>query len=470
MKASFLCLMGRGPFLGLRGPLAGLALLALALGSTTTALAEPLRLAFFEADATPPVGSPLAYDPMTWVDKPLSARGVAILGRDKPIVLCAVDWIGISNAAQDAWKQALAEAAETTTDRVEVHTLHQHDSPDCDFTANDLLAAHDLPGEAFDPVFARVAISRVAAALQAGLRSPSLVTHVGMGLAEVEQVASNRRIIGPDGKVAHTRYTSCTDPALRDAPAGTVDAFIRVLSFWDGEKALAALSYFATHPQSYYRTGGANPDFPGMAREMAETRMGGVKHVHFNGAGGNIGAGKWNDGSKENRVRLALRLAAGIERAWKETKKEAIDAEGLRWRTELVGLPFSHEVDLESLKKTLADPTATLLSRKEAASYLAWHQRSVTEGRKSQFSCLSLGSARLLHGPGELVVEYQLAAQRLAPSRFVCFAAYGDYGPGYICLTKHYDEGGYEASPRVSRVAPEVESAIMPALARLLAE
>ena len=34
-------------------------------------------------------------------------------------------------------------------------------------------------------------------------------------------------------------------------------------------------------------------------------------HVHFNGAGGNIGAGKWNDGATENRLVLADRLAAG---------------------------------------------------------------------------------------------------------------------------------------------------------------
>ena len=37
-----------------------------------------------------------------------------------------------------------------------------------------------------------------------------------------------------------------------------------------------------------------------------------------------------------------------------------------------------------------------------------------------------------MHLPGELFVEYQLAAQAIGPERFVCVAAYGDYGPGYI--------------------------------------
>jgi len=41
----------------------------------------------------------------------------------------------------------------------------------------------------------------------------------------------------------------------------------------------------------------------------------GVLHVHFDGAGGNIGAGKYNDGAHENRQVLADRMAAGMERA-----------------------------------------------------------------------------------------------------------------------------------------------------------
>ena len=52
----------------------------------------------------------------------------------------------------------------------------------------------------------------------------------------------------------------------RAEPEGTVDPVVSLVSFWDGERPLAVLSYFATHPQSYYRTGLPNPDFPGLAR------------------------------------------------------------------------------------------------------------------------------------------------------------------------------------------------------------
>jgi hypothetical protein len=69
--------------------------------------------------------------------------------------------------------------------------------------------------------------------------------------------------------------------------------------------------------------------------------------------------------------------------------------------------------------------------------------------------------------PGELFVEYQLAAQKMRPGAVVCMAAYGDYGPGYIGLHESYSQGGYETGP-VSRVAPNVEAVLTSGMAELL--
>src|SRR5215510_14461654 len=95
-----------------------------------------LRLATFDIDATPPIGSHMAYDPVTnkW-DLGLRARGVVLLGAGEPIVLSAVDWLGIANEGHDAFRTALGRAASTSPARVAIHTLHQHDAPDCDFSA-----------------------------------------------------------------------------------------------------------------------------------------------------------------------------------------------------------------------------------------------------------------------------------------------------------------------------------------------
>jgi hypothetical protein len=95
---------------------------------------EPLRAAFFAVDASPPVGSPLAYDPTRGVADPLSCRGV----------ICAVDWIGIGNDGETEFREALAKAAGTTPSRVAVHTLHPHDAPACDFSVDRLLAGYGI--------------------------------------------------------------------------------------------------------------------------------------------------------------------------------------------------------------------------------------------------------------------------------------------------------------------------------------
>ena len=102
----------------------------------SSSVLPPLRAATFDMDVTPPIGSRMAYDPVTnsW-DLGLRARGLVLLGAGPPIVLCAVDWIGIGNEGHDAFRRALADAADTIPSRVAVHTVHQHDAPACDFGA-----------------------------------------------------------------------------------------------------------------------------------------------------------------------------------------------------------------------------------------------------------------------------------------------------------------------------------------------
>src|SRR5436853_4008540 len=129
----------------------------------------PLRIATFRADVTPPIGAPLCdalVQPAKEIVDPLSARGVVLFPSGKPIVLCAVDWVGVGNTGHDAFRDALAKAAGTTRDRVCVHCLHQHDAPGCDFEADDLLRPHKLHGKLFDPAFARKAMERVASAVE----------------------------------------------------------------------------------------------------------------------------------------------------------------------------------------------------------------------------------------------------------------------------------------------------------------
>ena len=452
------------------GSLLPLSLLAVVLILSGPACGEEvsgLRAATFDLDVTPPLGSHMAYDRVvnTW-DMGLRARGLVLLGAGEPIVLCAIDWIGIGNEAHDAFRQALADAVGTSRGRAAVHCLHQHDAPACDFTTEQILKDRGADLGRCEGGFAREVLGRLAEAARKSLEAAQPITHLGLGEAPVEKVASNRRILGPDGKVRAMRYTSCGDPKLRAEPEGTIDPIVSLVSLWNGEAAVAVLSYYACHPQSYYRTGIPNPDFPGVARFLRQMAVPQALHIHFSGAGGNLGAGKYNDGSKENRLILAERLAAGMRRAWESTERTPLSAENVAWNVAPTALPLAPHLSLEELESAIQQE-ADDGDMQETARCLAWARRCAA-GYKVEVSCLSLGSARILHLPGELFVEYQLGAKAAAPDLFVAMAAYGDYAPGYIGTTAAYAEGGYETSQNASRVAPETEETLMAAVRELL--
>ncbi len=431
--------------------------------SLPAAASDSLRVATFDVDATPPIGSMMAYDPVTnlW-EMGLRARGIVLLGTGEPIVLCAVDWIGIANGGHDEFRNQLAKAAGTTAQRVAVHALHQHDAPDCDFSAEQILKGAGMEARQFDGSFQRQLLARLADALRESLPRAQPISHLGLGVAKVEKVASNRRILGSDGKVRETRWTATPDPKVRAEPEGVIDPMVSLVSFWNGERSVAVLSYYATHPQSYYRTGIPNPDFPGVARFMRQLAVPESLHVHFDGAGGNIGAGKYNDGSQTNRLVLAERLADGMRRAWEDTKRQPIKTSDVSWSIESVALPPAKHLAVEKLEAQLA-----ARDKEFNASRLAWVRRC-RDGHKIEISCLSLGTARILHLPGELFVEYQLAAKAARPDLFIAMAAYGDYAPWYIGTAVAYEQGGYETSPSASNVSPEVESVLMGAIQKLL--
>lgn len=438
-----------------------------------TALAVPpalaartaLAAAVFEADVTPPLKTPLCISlvpPGERVDDPLLARGVVLYpDRQKPIVLCAVDWLGIGNGGYDRWREALAKAVGTTRERVTVHTVHQHDAPGDDATAETLLAARGLTNLLQSETFARQAIARVAAAAKRA--RPEQVTHASAGEARVDRIASNRRILDANGKFAFQRFTACRANALCDAPEGVIDPMVKSATLWNGEKRIATLAYYATHPMSHYGKGAISADFVGAARAAQDGFT-----IYFTGAAGNIGAGKYNDGAPSNRAVLAGRLAAAMKAARAAEKRFAI--ERLEWRVEPVALPMRPGADFteDAIAKVLEDTKQIPRDRSNAARYLAWLRLSKA-GRKIDLSALHCGPLTLVHMPGELFVEYQLAAQKERRGSTVAMAAYGDYGPMYIGTRVAYGEGGYETGP-VSRVAPEVEDVLLSATRRLLAE
>src|SRR5262245_39580648 len=328
----------------------------------------PLHLATFACDVTPPEEHPLCggwIEPVRGVDDPLKALGVVLLGAGKPVVLCAVDWCGIRNEAFRIWRKALADAAHTSPEYVSLHCVHPHNAPFADVEAEKLIAAAKAT-KSLDLDYFADCVKLSGEALKAALPKAVPFTHVGTGSARVEQVASNRRIV-VDGKAIHSRTSATKNPEVRAYPEGLIDPFIRTLSFWDGEKPVAALHSYACHPMSYYGDGRVSADFCGLARQKRQDEDPRVFQVYFNGCGGNVTAGKYNDGAKENRPVLRDRMHAAMVAAWKDTKR--IEVKGWDWRFEPVRLPPRKEPSFgEAMsRQVLEDAKAPAARRNNAA-------------------------------------------------------------------------------------------------------
>lgn len=424
------------------------------------------HLATFSADVTPPLEHPLCggwIEPVRGVDDPLKALGIVLLGMGKPIVLCAVDWTGIRNDAYEVWRTNLAAAAHTTPDRVAVQSVHPHNAPFADIEAQKMLERVKGP-PMLDLKFHAKAVENTAEMLRAAIQNTVAFTHVGVGAAKVAEVASNRRILGADGKVKHTRTSATKDPNVRAEDEGLIDPLLRTLSFWDGPKPLAALHYYATHPMSYYGDGRVSADFCGLARQKRQDDDPKVFQMYFTGCAGNVTAGKYNDGAKANRPILRDRIYAAMKAAWKTTRRMAVT--GWDWRVEAVKLHPRKEASFsqEKSQEAIADEKASKAKRGNAALQLAWLKRIE---RPIDLSCLDFGGKIfVLHLPGEPFIEYQLTAQKLRPDETVLVAGYGDDGPGYLPTAKAYLEGGYE--PTVALSSPNTEAILIKAMAKLL--
>jgi hypothetical protein len=410
-------------------------------GDLPAQAAKGFRLGAFTADVTVPAGHGMMGG--AWLSKsvadPLFAKGVVLTGGAKPVVLVSVDWCEIRNDAFDRWRTVLAEAAGTERQCVLVSSTHVHDAPVADLEAERILKEHKCAGTVCDVEFHEVAVQRVATALRESLKAASPVTHLGLGQAKVDKVASNRRYLLPDGKVAYNRMSRNSNVLAAQADDGDIDPMLKTLSFWNGNTPLAALSNYAVHPMSYYGGGEVSADFPGVARRRRQEDLPTVAQVYFSGCSGNVTAGKYNTGARENRVVLAGRIYQAMAEAWRDTKRQPL--EQLVFRSVPMTLePRNDPVGftVEGSKKILV-PESKPFAQCLAAMNLSWRKRAAA-GQPIDVPAVDFGPAQFLLLPAEAYVEFQLHAQKVRPDSFVMVAGYGESAPGYIPIERAWEE------------------------------
>lgn len=423
-----------------------------------------LHLAAFSADVTPPLGSSLCggwIQPALETSDPLRAVGLVLMGAEAPVVLLALDWTGLCNRSHLRFRERLARAAHTTPERVAIHCVHQHNAPFVDEDAAAIAKGVAGIPPLFDSAWLTETLAKLAAEVAAAQARTMKVTHFTLGQANVRQVASNRRLLGLDGKLAGWRGSKCLDPKLQALPEGLIDPRLRSLGFWSGSQPLATAHAYATHPMSYYGDGKISADFVGLARRRFEQEQG-HPQLYFTGCAGDVAAGKHNDGTPAARARLTERMLEGMRAAASQAKR--LEATDCTWTTRAAALPVREDLDSDALRAALVDVKRPLSERIPAAMRLAYAQR-----QKSQpilAGGLRFGSAAaFLSLPAECFIAFQLAAQRHHP--FLLTAAYGDGGPWYVPTAEAWGQGGYEALR--ANVGPKAEELLHEAVRSVLA-
>jgi hypothetical protein len=417
-----------------------------------------LSIASFTADVTIPLGhrcmGVLPTKSSEIVD-PLECHGFVLLGAGEPIVLAAFDWCEIRNDSYDQWRDALAEAAGTSRERVLVSSLHQHDAPVIDSGAQDILDQVGLQGELFDRRFHEDCITRVTAALTESLASARSVTHIGAGEARVEQIASTRRVQLADGTITFGRGSSSGGNAeFAAADEGEIDPFLRTVVFYDGDEPVVALHAYAVHPMSYYGRGGVSADFVGMARRQMQELEPDCHHIYVSGCSGDVTAGKYNDGSPEMRPVLADRLCDGMQRAFASAAPVPVGDVELRSTPLLLPFNRGEEFTAESLNAVIQDDSLDVRDRILAAMGLASRVRNY-ERRPIDFVCVDLGLAKIVLFPGESFVGYQHIADEMEAEAMIIPIGYGECWPGYVPTDVAFEEGFEEGWRWVSEGCEE---------------
>ena len=280
---------------------------------SSPAASEPanLRVATFQCDVTPPIGHWLYAHPLKTVEHPLLAKGIVLEQAGTRYVLCAIDWCVLSNESHARFRGAMAEAAGTDVDNATIQCTHVHTAVVIDSNAKELLADVEDPPAYYDPAFLNNVADKLASGVQAAVARLEPCDRIGTAQAKVERVASDRRIM-VDGQIRWRGSSGGRNPALAELPEGTIDPYVKTITFACGHRPMARVHYYATHPQSFYRDARASYDFVGMAREKLQEEEG-VFQVYFTGCAGDVAAGKYNDGSREARQGLYERLLAAMK-------------------------------------------------------------------------------------------------------------------------------------------------------------
>src|SRR5262249_42931878 len=157
---------------------------------------------------------------------------------------------------------------------------------------------------------------------------------------------------------------------------------------WDGNRPVAAISCYATHPMTHYGKGRVSADFVGLARRRRQADDAAIGQIYASGCSGNVTAGKNNDGSPGNRPVLADRIYRAMAAASNDTVRHPLEQLSFRLAPLRLEPRSTPGFTVEDLKRRITEDTKPF-GQCLAALGLSWRQR-VAAGRAIDVPLLDL--------------------------------------------------------------------------------
>ena len=236
------------------------------------------------------------------------------------------------------------------------------------------------------------------------------ISHVASGQAQVDSVASNRRIIGPDGKIAEWRASSSKKLIHKTLPEGLIDPWLKTVAFYDGQERVAACHHYATHPMSYYGDGRVSSDFVGLVVQRPSGGRSCSARTFTSPACVQRGGRQI-----QRRHARSPPIADGTDGAVLDASLAGLQPRPIRrvgWKTQEI-LPDVRPAWSTTLCKAWW-PTASGRERTASSRPCGWAGCGARPVRVPiVLSGLHVDDVSLVYLPAEAFVEYQLLAQKL---------------------------------------------------------
>lgn len=392
-------------------------------------------------------GYPFVHRYATGVNDRLYASALYLTDDHTPVVFIANDIIFVTREMTQRIRDAIFEATGIPGSNIVVTATHTHSGPT---TVDYLSNADDSCVPPVDPAYVAFFERKVVEAAVAAIRS-ARPARAGLVVADATGVGTNRR--DPRG------------PADPEAPALVVKAR-------DGEKTIAVMLVYSMHPTVLRENSSVvSADFPGMARRYLQQSVfrDDVPVLHHTGPAGNQSPRHViSDTTVAEAERLGEMLGRAVEKALPGIKY--CDDLQIACAQSFIDLPTRGMPPIDAAERSLAEAAALLAELRASGATrqtvrkaeVDWFgavetltlARAAQDGRleataaaclPAEVQVVTVGPWAFAAWPGELFVEYGLAAKRERPGLYVISLANGEL-QGYIATEQAVAEGGYEAT------------------------